>query len=273
MGVDDGRLVLIAGAPWLVYAAVAPKGHSSYCCHKMMLCPLKVPVGKEGQVRCQRTIPVRFDGADNISEQHRKAGRLANVHQKNWAPFVHWGELYLVFTIEPLVVLRVDLETGACSEVSDTRTPAMGVFYAADRTTARQHSTMGVHGGSPLIQLPAAQGGEYLGIGRIARGNIQYALFLYTIAANSLAKGSAFEMSRVSPIFCFASTSPHHSGLCETIQFAGGLVIVGGKDDARGSLIVTYGTNDCEAKVAFLPLSHIYGMLRPAAGSAHKGRT
>merc|ERR1711879_455342 len=121
-----------------------------------------------------------------------------------------------------------DLATGECREVSETRTTAMKVFHKA--ATPGEHSTMGVHGGSPLIAMSEEHGGGFLGIGRIARGNTQYALFFFTVEASKAAKradGSStegFVIARSSRIFCFASSSPHHRGLCETIQFAGGLV-------------------------------------------------
>eukprot|EP00929_Paragymnodinium_shiwhaense_P021372 TRINITY_DN13956_c0_g1_i1.p1 TRINITY_DN13956_c0_g1~~TRINITY_DN13956_c0_g1_i1.p1 ORF type:complete len:523 (+),score=108.32 TRINITY_DN13956_c0_g1_i1:72-1640(+) len=255
MGADDGRLLLLKGEPWLLFAVVAPKGHTEYCFHHMMLCPLEVPETADGVVKCKRSLPLQFDEADAISESHRKAGRLPNVHQKNWVPFVADDNLYLVFTIEPFVVLKVDLETGRCTQQSKSKTSAFKVFQAASKGDG--HSTMGVHGGSPFLQLPVAvsKEQEFLAIGRIARGNTQYSLLFYTIAADD----DGFKIRRVSPIFCFGSSSPSHQGLCETIQFAGGLML-----DAFGNLVVTYGTNDCEAKIAFLPLERVQKMLLPA---------
>merc|ERR1712032_1102994 len=205
--------------PFMIYAAVAPKGHNSYCFHKVMLCALEVPTGTDGKVRCKRRIHLHFDRADRISEQHRAAGRLANAHQKNWAPFVFDSHLYLVFTIEPLVVVRVDINSGKCIEVSEARTPAMQVFHNGASASPDEHSTLGVHGGSPLIPLPGLREDELLGIGRIARGNTQYALFLFTLTRGApspereFGRSLNFNIARVSPIFCFASTSPHHRGL------------------------------------------------------------
>mmetsp|Transcript_78595 Transcript_78595/g.220265 ORF Transcript_78595/g.220265 Transcript_78595/m.220265 type:complete len:104 (+) Transcript_78595:2-313(+) len=99
-------------------------------------------------------------------------------------------------------------------------------------------------------------GAELLGIGRVARGNTRYALFFHTVF--QVNNTEAFAISRVSPLFCFASVSPPHAGLCETIQFAGGLVVRG------DTLVVTYGTNDCEAKVAFVPMRRVQELLLPA---------
>lgn len=52
-----------------------------------------------------------------------------SVHQKNWMPFVKDDELYLIFTIEPLRVMRVDTSTGQCSEVTLARTPALAALH------------------------------------------------------------------------------------------------------------------------------------------------
>eukprot|EP00928_Gymnodinium_smaydae_P044577 TRINITY_DN2971_c0_g1_i2.p1 TRINITY_DN2971_c0_g1~~TRINITY_DN2971_c0_g1_i2.p1 ORF type:complete len:496 (+),score=72.33 TRINITY_DN2971_c0_g1_i2:25-1488(+) len=260
-GVDDGRLFMLSGQPWLLFAAVALKGERSYCFHHMMLCQLELPDSETGQVRCLRKIPLKFGRADEISEAAKSEGRLQNVHQKNWSPFVSGDKLYLVFTVEPFTVVHVDPATGHCTQVSETPTPAMKVFHRA--ASPGQHSTFGVHGGSPYIQLPAPNEREHLGIGRVARGNTQYVLFFHTLVPigkpSSDSAPRQFAISRVSPLFCFASTSPAHAGLCETIQFAGGLFI---EDD---HLIVTYGTNDCEAKVAFMPLQRVLALLAPAS--------
>ncbi|CAE8592215.1 unnamed protein product [Polarella glacialis] len=261
VGLDDGRVFLLRAEPWMLYAAVALPGQSEYCFHHMMLCPLALPDSVSGKVSCKRTTVLSFPRADEISEEHRAAGRLANVHQKNWVPFVHNGVLYLVFTLEPFTVLQVDSDTGLCRQVSETPTPALSVFHAVAAGTSG-HSTLGVHGGSPLLQLPASHGGEFLGIGRVARGNLQYTLFFYTVAAKerasrSTASGVGFRFSSVSSLFCFASASASYPGLCETIQFAGGLAL-----DDHANLLVTYGVNDCEAKVAFIQLSRVMSMLR-----------
>jgi len=260
-GIDDGRLFLLKGKPWLQFAAVAPQGHSSFCFHNLMMCELILPSTEKtganfSQVKCSKKIPISFARADKISEKERTAGRLSNVHQKNWVPFVHQDELYLIFTIEPFIVVRVDVSNGKCTQVSERSTAAMRVFHTA--AAPGQHSTMGVHGGSPLIELPEPHKGELLGIGRIARGNTQYALFFFTVTS----KNKEYVISRTSSIFCFASTAAPHRGLCETIQFAGGLVI----DEREGSknLVVTYGVNDCEAKIMFMPLKRVLSMLLPA---------
>lgn len=276
-------LILTWPEPWLIFAAVALQSDSDICFHRLMLCRLELPLG-QGSVQCPEKLPVRFSKADEISESHRAAGRLANVHQKNWSPFVLGEELYLTFTLEPFTVLRVDPSTGICKEVSSVPVPALAVFHAASR--GEEHSTLGVHGGSPYLRLPAGGLGgpypadgfgreEFLGIGRIARGNTRYALFFFTFGPRSTHIGSAprrragpdparFEVLRVSPVLCFASTSPSHRGLCETIQFSGG-VMLDGAGRAGSSLVVSYGANDCEAKIAFLPLSRVAALLRPAS--------
>ncbi|CAK0869333.1 unnamed protein product [Prorocentrum cordatum] len=205
--------------------------------------------------------------------------RLANVHQKNWVPLVLGESLYLIFTIEPLVVVLVDRATGECTEISEARTPAMHGFYASAGLHDQGHSTMGVHGGSPLIPLPESDAGEFLGIGRIARGNTQYALFFFTVARDvsgpegtvSFSAPSGFRLARVSPIVCLASTTAHHRGLCETIQFAGGMILADPLA-GEGNLAISYGANDCEGKVAVLPLARVLGLLRPAGAAQGRSR-
>mmetsp|Transcript_53950 Transcript_53950/g.145370 ORF Transcript_53950/g.145370 Transcript_53950/m.145370 type:complete len:204 (+) Transcript_53950:3-614(+) len=190
------------------------------------------------------------------------SGDLAQVHQKNWCPFAAGDQLYVVFTIEPLTVLRVDPISGKCTQVSEVPVLAMDTFHASKPRNDALHTTFGVHGGSPYIRLPEPHSGELLGIGRVTRGNTRYTLFFHTIVTNrgrrvGEASSQRFSVSRASSLFCIASTTIAHAGLCETIQFAGGLAL---QDD---NLVITYGANDCEAKVAFVPLRRVLALLQP----------
>ena len=108
-------------------------------------------------------------------------------------------------------------------------------------------------------------GEEYLGVARV-KGNsmIQYSAFFMTLRARPGGKDEGFVIARVGSLFCLGSTSPAHRGMCEAIQFPGGLEIIAtGAEATNHSVLVSYGTNDCEAKLAVMSLENdVLPMLR-----------
>ncbi|CAJ1456444.1 unnamed protein product, partial [Effrenium voratum] len=128
VGIDDSRLILLHGEPYSLFAGVAPIGQDKPCQHRQYLCRLQLPsesTDSDLKVRCQHKVLLTFDYADKLSQRMMEQERLGSVHQKNWMPLVVGDELYLIFTIEPLRVMRVDIGTGRCSEVSLVSTPAL----------------------------------------------------------------------------------------------------------------------------------------------------
>jgi len=69
----------------------------------------------------QKTQELVLHRLDNKTHQVNKLLRLTgykdNECQKNWMPLVKDKELYLVYSLDPVVVLKPDLETGVCTVV------------------------------------------------------------------------------------------------------------------------------------------------------------
>lgn len=135
VGVDDGRLFMLDGKPCLIYAAVALKGQSSHCFHHLFLCTLELPTTTNGKVQCVRKVLIRSSKADEVSAAAHEAGYLSHIHQKNWSPIVVGDSLYLVFMIEPFIVLHVDHETGRTTQVSEGCTAVRPMFSCRSLTT------------------------------------------------------------------------------------------------------------------------------------------
>ena len=114
----------------------------------------------------------------------------------------------------------------------------------------------------------------------------RYTHFFYTIEAQP-----PFATLAVSPEFCLASPSDPNE--CESVQFISGLAHRASRNNEASShsahnrtshparptahlddeLIVSYGVNDCEARVATLPLTLVWSMLQPLArGPPHAPR-
>ena len=93
-----------------------------------------------------------------------------------------------------------------------------------------------------------------------------YSHFFYTFAPEP-----PFRLLATSAEFCLqAAAEP--AGVCEQIQFASGLALEDGNRTAAAAraqdLLVTYGVNDCEARIGRLDLERLWPMLRPLPGEA-----
>ena len=115
-----------------------------------------------------------------------------------------------------------------------------------------------------LVHVPEQPGkspAKLLGVGHIHRdGDLsahfafghRYTHFFYVLAAEAPHAPLA-----LSGEFCLASAQDPSD--CESIQFISGLALRYGSEE----LLLSYGVNDCEAKVASLPLSRVLQMLSP----------
>lgn len=89
----------------------------------------------------------------------------------------------------------------------------------------------------------------------------QYTHFFYALEPHS-----PFRVIATSREFCLPSEQD--SADCESIQFISGLNLVSSEPASTESsmLLISYGVNDCEAKVARLPLQRALGMLNALPG-------
>jgi hypothetical protein len=104
----------------------------------------------------------------------------------------------------------------------------------------------------------------------------QYTHFFYTLSSRP-----PYSVIGTSSEFCIRSSQDPDD--CESVQFVSGLALVAADDYAtlnhtqrseradsrspRGAqLLLSYGVNDCEAKLAHVSLERIWGMLKPLSG-------
>jgi hypothetical protein len=151
----------------------------------------------------------------------------ADLHQKNWNPFVLDGELFFVSSIVPHKVYRVDVETGRATLVSETTTSAFG-----DLET--EHD---IRGGAGYFR----ERDTYVGICRTAlRQDPDQNTNDYACVAYAFDAAPPFAISRRSAPFTFASND--HTG--RPIQMATGIAEVGRE------VFVSFGENDCDLRIA-----------------------
>ena len=110
------------------------------------------------------------------------------------------------------------------------------------------------HGQGYCLQM-AAKGKSCGRVPKFFRSKIRWG-FRYTHFFYTVDPRPPFGILAIAPEFCIASHQDPND--CETIQFAGGLALQG--DDR---LVVSYGVNDCEAKLATFPLDRVWAALRP----------
>ena len=114
------------------------------------------------------------------------------------------------------------------------------------------------HGQGYCLQM-AAKGKSCGRVPKFFRSKIRWG-FRYTHFFYTVDPRPPFGILAIAPEFCIASHQDPND--CETIQFAGGLALQG--DDR---LVVSYGVNDCEAKVGTILVDRVWGMLEPLRGA------
>eukprot|EP00913_Durusdinium_trenchii_P022020 g20692.t1 len=226
VGIDDSRLFQLAGQPYALFAGVAPVGQESPCQHRQYLCPLQLP-DEEGPLSAEDPADLRLCRSAITEDDGTRSFQLLmeEFHRMTNESCCHSATM---LPEEPLRVIRVDVNSGLCSEVSLVRTPALRALHP-------NPDEFRGHGGPALVQLPKHMGGELLGMARVQSGNLLYSHFFFTLQVEY---PSMPVLTKVSRLLCFASVRP---GMCEVIQFVGGLHL------QQDQLVISYGVNDCEA--------------------------
>ena len=90
--------------------------------------------------------------------------------------------------------------------------------------------------------------------------------YVYTHAFYTLQPHPPYSILGISPEFCLGSAQQPDD--CEIIQFISGMALTddAGESKINGNrLVLTFGVNDCEAKMSTLDASHVLDMLVPLA--------
>ena len=157
--------------------------------------------------------------------------------QKNWAPLVFRGELHAEVSIEPRVVVSVDLEGGASAPVADAGANASSFAPAAALQAATGAK---LHGGLPSLRVALPDGRQaYLGPAHFNRllDSEKRALRLYYHVFYLFAARPPFAPRPRPPLHV-----PDRDG-DDPVRVGHALV-----DDA--TLLVSFGEQDCEARRA-----------------------
>jgi len=203
LGMEDCRIVTLDGR-WFVSATVRDRNPAA-------LCEIALAELIDGEIANLRVLP------------SPRAGR----HEKNWMPFVRDGALHFLYSSNPTVVLRVDIDTGAGEVVQDQQGPAVA---------------SGFRGGSQ--GLPYGDGWLFVvhEVGTVRGGDGR------AYAHRVLHLSSGLGIVAATPAFGFAGR--------ET-EFCAGLARHG--DD----LLFSVGVDDAQAHLFRVPEAAVIGLLEP----------
>jgi glycosyltransferase involved in cell wall biosynthesis len=153
--------------------------------------------------------------------------------QKNWLPFVdpRSGDLHAIYSYEPLVVLRIDVETGRCEPVVEVK---------EGRHLVRWRGSAG-----PLV-MPEELGGGWLVLVHEVAWHGRRRYYLHRFAHYD----EAWRLQRASRQFYFRERH---------IEFSCGMCYMHG----GGRLLVAFSVLDSEAWLAEVELDLVERSLRP----------
>eukprot|EP00298_Acanthocystis_sp_HF-20_P030122 c9188_g1_i1.p1 GENE.c9188_g1_i1~~c9188_g1_i1.p1 ORF type:complete len:291 (-),score=57.43 c9188_g1_i1:33-905(-) len=158
--------------------------------------------------------------------------------QKNWSPFIHNKILYLEYSIEPHVILQVNIYSGECT-----------IMYITFSTQLMHlsHNIGTLRGGPPSLFIEERN--IYLGVShcRYENGNIGSVVYYHILYIFS--GTPPFQITSFSSPFIFPTKLSDYSKFW-FIQFASGLIRLSDNE----TLLLSYGENDCDSKLIHISI-------------------
>ncbi len=224
IGYEDMRLIQLDGQLWGLAATRMMNVHNRY---EMVLCRLTPVLSQDSPGGDTNPLPrqIQHYVIDRVLKLH---GVEDEKHQKNWMPLIYQNTLYLIYQMEPLTILRPDLETGHCDRIHESR---------IDLNLQRYR------GGSQLVAYRSG----YLTIVHemIWQNNRRYYFhrFVYLKPQYPIDESPhpQLQVAEISPLFYLKEKS---------VEYVCGLTMT--PDNQH--LLISFGVNDREAYLAKLPI-------------------
>jgi tetratricopeptide (TPR) repeat protein len=179
--------------------------------------------------RCEIAL-LGLDAAGNVVEVHVIRDINPEMHQKNWAPLVRDDELYLIYGHDPTIVLHYDFDCHQ-ARVAHFGLPGPCLRY--------------FRGSSQAIR--ARDGWLYL-VHEAAWIDERSRFYMHRFVTMS----DDFRVTGFSEPFYFVQKG---------IEFCAGL----GYDATRRQFIVSFGIDDCQARLAFVDEDEVFARIEPVA--------
>ncbi|MDH5670851.1 MAG: glycosyltransferase family 2 protein [Myxococcales bacterium] len=206
-GLEDVRLLSHGGELWFTAACNQVPGSAGRC---------RVVLGRYNATldAVEHLVPLQYEGATD--------------YEKNWLPWSCDGQLRIIYSYDPLVVLAVDTETGECEVAQRLQTP----FHARD--------LRGSAGPQPIPGRP----GRWLALVHEVASRESGNVYLHRWIEVDSERGL---LSRSRPFFFDEASIEYAAGFCSL-------------DDER--LLLTYGHQDREARWLTTCWSDVLASLR-----------
>ena len=177
------------------------------------LCQMKNDPNASGQLAVEKLVPLKGINATN--------------NEKNWLPFVKNGILYAIYGYDPLIVFKINRDTGDCESIIDENP---------------KHDFTKFRGSAPPIEFD----GGYL----IATHEVVFMNDQRTYLHRFVYFDNDFKVAKVSKPFTF-----FHKG----VEYCCGLTT----DHKDKNAILTVGFEDSQAFIVFVDLDHVRTLLEP----------
>ena len=208
---------------------------------------------------CTRPVAAEGAAAHAAVRRLRREG-CESCAQRSWSPFVSGGKLYAEASVEPRLVLRVDTETGVCRPSANDSAPPARLPFPPARALQEATSAQ-LRPGPPALKLTLPGGRQaFIGLGHFSRPLPgKRALRLYHHVWYVFAPRPPFQLLGIGRPFMF----PTELGY---VQFASGLLLqrasAGHDPGGNGTLQISFGEQDCEARRAAVALDAVLADVR-----------
>lgn len=221
-GIEDPRLFIFKGEEWVICNSLGLHQQPHPCVNAMSIFKVSDPMTTFRIL----TSPLKID------PQQR---------QKNWSPFEYNGELYCEYSLDPHIILKVDIDLGLTEEKWRTGSEADNIV--ADTS---------LRGGAPPILINNYIGNSnvfsnlpatfYMGVGHTRTDAHEYLHFFY-----------AFEA--IPPFKMIGRSTPFKLDGNERVQFVAGLSCL------DNMIYVSYGVDDCYNRISKFHSGDIFPMI------------
>lgn len=200
---EDARLFLFRGVAHCVFSRLSRKGVS--IASKMVLARLEDPY---------REVDLQYEGTGKV--------------EKNWVVNSTGKDLYLSYSINPHVVLSVDVQTGECTKAYETTNPFL----------EKRASMGGIRGGSQFVRLDEH---TLVCVVHRTRKVGRWPFRVYDHAFCLAEATPPFAIQQLGEWFCFPA---RYGDSRDAIQFCCGCAVEG------SDLLLSYGVADCVGFIA-----------------------
>jgi len=211
-GIEDPRIFMFNNEEWIIGNCLGSHEQPHPCINAMCIFKLSDP---------DNTFKILSPPLDVDNLQR----------QKNWSPIEYNGKLLCEYSIEPHIILEIDINTGMTTKIYDS-----GPFTNNESFTKDITNEKSLRGGASPILID----NYYLSIGHIrVNDSPNYYHFFYTFEAKP-----PFKMIKISKFFKLYNN--------EKIQFVSGLSYM------NDNLYISYGVDDCYNRISIHNINDIH---------------